>query len=186
VNRWISPQGAFNQLLPYHNGNGWTVGEILDDAIRKNDVRLRRNGGLLNPADIRDDELYVHVDLARDGHWTCTIASRLPPRGRIVEIDDDHEIQMARVVFPPPPKWEVNEEGIEALLGRTRDGQRAVWDVQTEVEIQRLARIHSPLLENFSALYQHIEKQLESKDISVPANKSRFHKAIRDYCGKYR
>ena len=79
-NRWISPQAAFNRLLSFHNGNGWTVGEILEGALRRNDLRLRRNGVVLSPADIRDHELYVHVEVSRDGRWTCTIESRLPRR----------------------------------------------------------------------------------------------------------
>jgi hypothetical protein len=192
MSRWITPQAAFNRLLPFHNGNGWTVGEILNDALRKNDLRLRRNGVLLSPADIRDEELYVRVDLARDGRWTCTIASRLPAIVPIIDFDDDHDVQMVRAVWPPPPKWEVNDEGIEALLlllsadNRTRGVHQPAWRVQTEEEIQRLARTNLPLLENFRALYQHIENHLKVQGIRRDTNKSRFHKAIRDYCEKYR
>jgi hypothetical protein len=189
VSRWISPQAAFNRLLPLYNGNGWAVGESLEGAMRRNDLRLRCNGAVLNRADIRDGELYVHVDMARDGYWTCTIASRLPPRVQILEVDDDHEVQMVRVAYPPPPKWEVDEEGIEALASggsQTRGRHGPEWRVQAEEEIQRLARIHSSLLENYGELYAHVEGHLKRKGISVPVNKQRFRKEIRGFCSKHR
>jgi hypothetical protein len=186
VSRRISPQPAFNRLRPYLKGNGWITRTMLNDAIHRGDVELYRDSVLLNPTDIDDLMLYVRVDMARNGHWTCTIASRLLPRGRIVDVDDDHEIQIARAGFPPPPKWEMGEEGIEALLRRTRVGHEPEWLVHTEDEIQYLVRIHSPLLENFSALYPHIEEHLRSLGLSWDKNRSRFHKAIDDFGEKYR
>jgi hypothetical protein len=182
VSRLISPQAAFNRLRPYLKGDGWKTGTMLDDAVHSGDVELYRDDVLLNPTEIGDLELYVRVDMARNGRFTCTIASRLPPRGRILEVDDDHEIQRVRVVFPPPPKWEMDAKGVEALLNRTQAGHEPEWLVQTKDEIQYLARIRSPVLENFRALYAHIKNHLAHLDISVPANKSRSHKAIRDYC----
>jgi hypothetical protein len=184
--RWISPQAGFNRLLSLHNGNGWTVREILQGAVRRNDVRLRRNGVVLSPADIRDDELYVHVDHERDGYWTCTIESRLLRDVRFVEVDDTGPVQMAVMAYPPPPKWELSEEGVDALGPRTQGGHEPAWRVWSRDEIQRLARIHSPLLENFKTLYPHIEGLLERLEVHIPANQPRVRKKIRELCEEYR
>jgi hypothetical protein len=185
VNRWISPQAAFNRLLPLHNGNGWTVGEILEGALRRNDLRLQRDGVLLSPADIRNEMLYVHVDCSRDGRWTCTIESLLP-RPRFVEVDDTGPVQMIVWAYPPPPKWELSEEGVEALGPQTRARHEPAWRVWSRDEIRRLARIHSPLLENFDALYSHIEGLLGRLEIPMPVNKQRRRKEIRGLCEEYR
>ena len=183
----ISPQAAFNRLPPFHNGNGWTVGEILEGALRRNDLRLRCNGVALNPADIRNHELYVHVEVSRDGRWTCTIESRLPRHGRFVEVDDTGPVQMAVMAYPPPPKWELSEEGSSKRLDpRTRARHEPALRVWSRDEIRRLARIHSPLLENFDALYSHIEGLLGRLEIPTPKNKQRFHREIQGFCEEYR
>jgi hypothetical protein len=184
--RWISPQAGFNRLLSLHNGNGWKVKEILDGALRNNDVRLRRNGVVLSPADIRDDELYVHVDHERDGYWTCTIESHLPRQPRFVEVDDTGPVQMVEVAYSPPPKWELSEEGVEALGPQTRARREPAWFVWSRDEIQRLSRIHSPLLENFDALYVHIERYLGGLEVHIPKNQQRVRKEIRLLCEEYR
>jgi hypothetical protein len=186
VSRLISPQAAFNRLRPYLKGDGWKTGTMLNDAVHGGDVELYRDGVLLNPTEIDDEELYVRVDMARNGKFTCTIASRLPQRVQILEVDDSHEVQMVRVAFPPPPKWEMDEDGVKTLRGHTRPVHLPEWRVQTEAEIQYLARIHSPLLENSGALYSHIETHLRELGLSWDPNPSRFHKAIDDLVKTYR
>jgi hypothetical protein len=186
MSRWISPQALFNRLLSLYNGNGWTVGEIIEGALRRGDLRLRRNGVVLSPADIRNEALYVHVELSRDGRWTCTIESHLPRHGRFVEVDDTGPVQMIVMAYPPPPKWELSEEGIEALGPQTRARHEPAWLVWSRKEIQRLAGIHSNLLENYGALYPHIGRLLERLEIPEPANQQRFRRAIRNLCEEYR
>jgi hypothetical protein len=180
----ISLQQGFERLLPHYNG--WTVCEMLTSGLYKNHIRLWRNGVLLSPTDLRDEGLHVRAEIAPDGRWLCTIVGcPQPMRVQIVEVNDDDEVQTAKVILPPPPVWEVDAEGIEALLPPLRKGgtrkrtRQPKWSVLAEREIQRLCHIGSPLLENFSALYDHIEDHVTSEGGRVPKNKSRFRKEIR-------
>jgi hypothetical protein len=186
VSRLISPQAAFDRLRPYLKGDGWITGTMLNAEMYRGFLPLYCNGVLLNPTEIGDLQLYVRAEMARNGRFTCTIESRLPRRGRVIEVDDTQEVQTVVVEYPPPPRWEVEAEAIEKLLQRTREGHQPEWLVQTAEEIRYLALIHSELLENSSALYQHIENHLSGLGLSWDKNRSRFRKAIDEFTVKYR
>jgi hypothetical protein len=172
VSRWIPVQVGFDRLLLHYKP--WAACELLNAALLKNDVRLRRDGALLSPTDIRGGGLYAHAELEPDGRYLCTIETNQPLRGRIVGRRDDGTFTVAI----PRSVWEVDAEGIEALLyaGSTL---RRTWRTCAEDEIRDLCSKQSPLLKNFRQLCAHISARLTDLGHPPTKNTHRFHQEIR-------
>jgi hypothetical protein len=175
VSRRISVQAGFDRLLSHYEP--WVACELLNAALLKNDVRLWRDGVLLSPTDIRGGGLYACAELEPDGRYLCTIETSQPLRCRIVSVRDDGERQIATVVLPQFA-WEVDVEGIEALLyaGST---QRQTWRTCAEAEILDLCSKQSPLLKNFRQLCEHISARVTDQGHPPTKNTYRFRQEIK-------
>jgi hypothetical protein len=175
VSRQIPVQAGFDRLLQHYEP--WGACELLNTALLKNDVRLWRDGVLLSPTDIRGGDLYACAELEPDGRWLCTIETGQPRRGRIVDVDDSGEVQVL-IVALPRSVWEVDAEGIEALLyaGSTL---RRTWRTCAEDEIRDLCSKQSPLLKNFRQLCAHISVRVTDLGHPPTKNTYRFHQEIK-------
>jgi hypothetical protein len=182
LSRRVPVQAGFDRLLPHYNP--WNACDLLNTALRKNHVRLWRDGVLLSPTDIRDADLYARVELEPDGRWLCTIETRQPQRARIVDVDDSGEREVL-IVALPRFTWEVDADGITALLpaperGRGRKSQDK-WTEIVDHEMLRLRNIGSPLLENPSELEVHLLTHLQT-EISRPVKRpKRFHQRVQNF-----
>jgi hypothetical protein len=68
--RRISPQEAFERLLPHFDG--WVACDRLNAGVRNPSiVRLFRDGVQLTPAEIADEDIYFRAEPLRDGRWCC-------------------------------------------------------------------------------------------------------------------
>jgi hypothetical protein len=185
VSRLIPVQVGFDRLLPHYNP--WTACELLNTALRKNHVRLWRDGVLLSPTDIRDGDLYARVEFEADSRWLCTIESRQPQRAWVVDVDDTGERQLVTVVLPQFV-WEVDTDGITALLpalSGKRPGRKAVhnWTDIVDGELRALQYKGSPLLENPSELEAHLLAHLEQETGQPFKSTKRFRQRIRGFLG---
>jgi hypothetical protein len=98
MSRRLSLQEGFEQLLPYNTPA--LVAEKFNRAWHEDRLRLFCNGKLLSPGYISSNLLAV-AEQEDDGRWRCIVV----PHG-------------ARLGFNPshPYVWEMDAEGIEALL----------------------------------------------------------------------
>jgi hypothetical protein len=164
--RRISPQEAFERLLPHFDG--WVACDRLNAGVRNPSiVRLFRDGVQLTPAEIADEDIYFRAEPLRDGRWCCAVVVGRPGpiRVPVVEVDDSGPVQMADVVLPPPPVWEL--EDIAALLPPpvSRRGAKSVlnWTGIADDRLLHLQRNGSLLLEDFEQLYADVATHVAKK-----------------------
>jgi hypothetical protein len=176
VSRQIPVQAGFDRLLQHYEP--WGACELLNTALLKNDVRLWRDGALLSPADIRGGDLYAHAELEPDGRWLCTIETGQPRRGRIVDVDDSGKVQVL-IVALPRSVWEVDAEGIAALLPSApgKRGRKSVqnWTAIVDGELQNLRHKDSTLLKNLEDLSEveaHLVSHLKREIGQAPTTTS--------------
>jgi hypothetical protein len=90
--------------------------ELLEAWIRNNDLRLYRNGSVVDPTELRDGGFYVRPRQAADARWTCTMATNAPQRMRVDRFYEDEDGTQRVVIVPPPESlWEVERSEVEAL-----------------------------------------------------------------------
>ena len=186
----LSIQAGFERLLLYYEP--WHACDLLNIALRKNHVRVWRDGVLLSPADIRDEGLYVRAAIEPDGRWCCTITSNQPllVRAKVLDVRDDGERRVATLLLPPQPElvWEVDADGIAALLPQApgrKAGRKSAhnWTGVVDLELLRLQRIGSPLLENFRELETHLLAHVQQETGQPITEPKRFRQRIRAFPG---
>src|SRR5262249_10647799 len=181
VSRRLALQKGFERLLVY-DVTAPIACERIEKALHEGrPLRLFRNGELLTPSYIKTN-LCVVVEQQADGRWLCTIVETHGMRVSIVEVDDSQPTQVVTVALPPPPVWEVDAEGIEALRGR-RSTERLT--VVVDNELKRLRDDESPLLkeEKLQELYGYLTVCVEQRTGAPPPNPKRFRRRIRDFLG---
>src|SRR5262249_10990267 len=154
--RRISPQEAFERLLPRYDG--WVARDRLNAGVRNpNILRLFRDGVQLTPAEIADKDIYFRAEPLRDGRWCCTIVEGRPGPMRVpvVGVDDTGPVQMIEVVYPPDPVWALENIAALLLLPAPRRGTKSVlnWTGIVDARLLYLQYNGSSLLQNPEQLY---------------------------------
>jgi hypothetical protein len=138
--------------------------EKLNEALRRNDVRLYCNGNLLTASYVTTD-LRVVVEQEADGRWQCAV------------------VPIRTAWEPKPYTWEV--EDIDTLmppqLSGMQDRSRDSWKTKLSLEILALQRKGSPLLKNFKQLAEHLAIVVRAKTGGYLPDTKRFHKQIRAF-----
>jgi hypothetical protein len=181
MSRRISLQKGFERLLVY-DVTAPIACERIEKALHERRLRLFRNGELLTPSYIKNN-LRVVVEQQADGRWLCTIVEAQATRVPILEVDDSQPTQVVTVLLPPPPVWEVDAEGIEALRGMQSTER---WTKVVDDELQRLRNDESPLLkdEDLQELYGYLTVCVKQRTGAPPPYPKRFRRRIRDFLGR--
>src|SRR6516162_5571186 len=170
MSRRLALQKGFERLFVY-DVTAPIACERIETALHERRLRLFRNGELLTPSYIKTN-LRVVVEQQADGRWLCTIAETRWMRVPVLEVDDSQPTQVVTVELPPPPVWEVDAEGLEALRGM-RPTER--WTKVVDNELQRLKEDKSPLLkeEKLEELYAYLTVCVGQKTGALPPDLKR-------------
>jgi len=179
MSRRLSVPAAFARLLLHFNG--WVAADMLNAGLRRNHVRLYRDGALVSPAEIIDAGLYVRAEVEADGRWCCSIeAPRAAMRVAVISADED----TVRVRLPPEPLWEVEADDVTALLPTPpppRGRKRGEWAEEITRHLERIGLNRARELEISRALSSNCVGALRDKNIEPPKDPKAIRRVIRAF-----
>jgi hypothetical protein len=180
MSRRFSLQKGFERLFVY-DVTAPKACERIEKALHEGELQLFRNGELQTPSYIKIN-FRVVVERQADGRWLCTIVEAGWMRVPVLEVDDSQPTQVVTLLLPPPPVWEVDAEGLEALRG-VQSTER--WTKVVDDELERLRDDNSPLLkeEKLQELYGYLTVRVEQRTGALPPDPKRFRRRIRDFLG---